>query len=105
MSNEMFTQLPTTTASQLSDIVCAVQGYSSPSVPGTSVQETLGQIFNLFLANTVLNNAGNPNGSVAGVTYQLCLDTTNTILYVCTTSGNAATAVWKVAGNFSVPAL
>ena len=105
MSNEMFTQLPTTTAAQLSDIVCAVQGYSSPSSPGTSVQETLGQIFNLFLANTVLNNAGNPNGSVAGVTYQLCLDTTNSILYVCTTSGNAATAVWKVAGNFSVPAL
>lgn len=50
MSAEMFTSLPTTSAAQLTDIICAVQGYESPSVLGISVQETLGQIATLFAA-------------------------------------------------------
>jgi|GEM_PF-3178099 hypothetical protein len=96
MANEKFSQLPTVTNANLADIIAAVQA-------GTSVQETLGQVFTLFLANMVLNNAGNPNGSVAGVIYQMCWDTTNHILYVCTTSGNAATAVWMAASDITIP--
>jgi len=87
MSNEKFTQLPTVTSATPGDIIAAVQG-------GISVQETLQQILNLGLSNTILHYAGNPNGNVAGVVYQLCWDTTNTILYVCTSSGNASTTVW-----------
>jgi len=87
MANEKFTQLPTVANAQLTDIICAVQA-------GISSQETLQQIVNLGLSQTILNFAGNPNGSVAGSTYQLCFDTTNSVLYVCTTSGSTSTAVW-----------
>lgn len=96
MANEKFTQLPTVVSATLNDIIAAVQG-------GVSSQETLGQVFTLMLANTILNNAGNPNGAVAGSVYQLCWDRTNNLLYVCTTSGNAATAVWTLAGSTSFP--
>ena len=91
---EMFTSLPTVSSSTLNDIICAVQGYVSPSVLGLSTQQTLQQVYNLFQSNMVLVNAGNPNGSVAGTTYQLCWDTVDLILWVCTTSGTATTAVW-----------
>lgn len=91
---EMFTSLPVVTTAQMSDIICAVQGYVSPSVLGTSVQETLQQVYNLFQSNVVLYYAGNPNGNVAGVTFQFCWDTTDKILYICTTSGTASGAVW-----------
>ena len=87
MSNEMFTQLPSVTQSMMSDIICAVQA-------GVSVQQTLQQVSNLLTSNIILNYPGNPQGFVAGNTFQLCWDTTNHILYVCTTSGNAGTAVW-----------
>jgi hypothetical protein len=50
--NEMFTQLPSAAYSSLSDIICAVQGYVSPSVPGTSTQQTLSQVLTLFQQNT-----------------------------------------------------
>jgi len=96
MANEKFTQLPTVANSTLADIIAAVQA-------GVSVQQTLGQVASLLLANTILNNAGNPNGSVAGVVYQFCWDTTNHLLYVCTTSGNAATAVWTLSGSVAFP--
>jgi hypothetical protein len=92
---EMFTELPTVATADMSDIICAVQGYSSPSSLGLSVQETLQQVYNLFQSNVILYNAGNPNGAVAGTTYQLCWDTVDNILWVCTTSGTATTAVWK----------
>ena len=46
--------------------------------------------------------AGNPNGHVAGVTGvagvsppDICYDTVNAIIWICTTTGNAASAVWK----------
>ncbi len=93
-TNEMITQLPTVANAQLSDIIYAIQGYVSPSNVGNSVQETLQQVSNLMLAQTILHNAGNPNGAVAGNVYQLCWDTTNSIMYVCTTSGSSVTAVW-----------
>jgi hypothetical protein len=91
MSTEKFTQLPTVPSSTSADIICAVQG-------GISTQQTLSQILALSLSNTVLNFAGNPNTHVAGTTFQLLWDTTNHILYICTTAGNAASAVWTATG-------
>lgn len=99
-TEEMFTSLPTVSSAQMSDIICAVQGYISPTNLGLSVQETLQQVYSLFQANIILFNAGNPNGVVAGTTYQFCWDTTDSALYICTTSGTASTAVWtKIAGS------
>lgn len=103
MSNEMFTQLPTVISATLGDVICAVQGYVSPSNPGQSVQETLGQILTLMQSNIIQNFAGNPNGNVAGNKYGLCWDNTDSVLYVCTTSGNSATAVWTLAGSVTLP--
>jgi hypothetical protein len=97
MSNEKVTDLPGVSSATLNDIIYAVQG-------GISVQETLQQIFNLSLANIVLHFAGNPNTNVAGVVYQLCLNTVSNVLYVCTASGTALTAVWtQVAPSFVSP--
>ena len=96
MANENFLQLPTVTSAQLSDVVAAVQS-------NVTVQETLQQIFNLFLANNVLSFAGNPNGNVAGTAFQFCYDTTNKILYICTTTGSASTAVWTATSIGSFP--
>ncbi len=93
-TEQMFTQLPTVSNADMSDIICAVQGYVSPANAGLSVQETLQQVYDLFQSNLILFNAGDPNGAVAGTTYQFCWDTDNKILYVCTTSGASSTAVW-----------
>ncbi len=93
---ERFTELPTVASAQLTDIICAVQGYVSPSSLGLSVQESLQQVYSLFQSNIILFNAGNPNGVVAGTTYQFCWDTTNSALYLCTTSGTSSTAVWTL---------
>jgi hypothetical protein len=87
--NEMFTDLPTVTSAALADIICAVQTSSN-----TSVQMTLQQVITLAQANTILNYAGDPNGNLAGTTYQLCWDTVDEILYICTTTGTSSTAVW-----------
>lgn len=92
---EMFTELPTVSTAQMTDIICAIQGFvSSPSSLGLSVQETLQQVYDLFQANIILSNAGNPNGVVAGTTFQLLWDTVDLVLWVCTTTGTATTAVW-----------
>lgn len=82
-----------------------------PDISGQTVYDSTTQITNQFviaqnnsgnvtLAQWVpmafmLTNAGNPNGSVAGVLNWLCLDTTGPTLYVCTASGSAATATWS----------
>lgn len=93
---EMFTELPTVSNSTLGDIICAVQGYvSSPLNLGLSTQQTLQQVYNLFQSNLILSYAGNPNGFVAGTAYQLLWDTTDLILWVCTSTGTAGTAVWQ----------
>jgi len=88
MPNEKLTQLPTVANATASDLIYAVQS-------GTSVQETIQQVLDLSLSTTVLNNAGNPNGAVAGNVFQLLWDTTNDILWVCTSTGTSLTAVWK----------
>lgn len=98
-TEEMFTSLPTVSTAQMTDIICAVQGYSSPTVLGLSVQETLQQVYNLFQSSIILNYPGNPNGNVAGTTYEFCWDTLDNLLYICTTSGTTTTAVWTLTGS------
>jgi hypothetical protein len=104
MANERFTDLPVVTQAQFSDIVCAVQGYTSPTNLGVSSQETLLQIYNLFARTLVLSNPGNPNGVLAGTTYQLCWDTVDFILYVCSVSGTATSAQWSKAVSLTAGA-
>lgn len=94
MPNEMFTDLPQASNANLTDILCAVQGYSSPSILGYSRQVTAQQLFNLFQNTVIVSYGGNPNGFVAGTLNLLCWDSTNQILYVCTTAGVSASAVW-----------
>lgn len=90
MPNEKFSQLPTVPNATLNDIICAVQS-------GQSVKETLSQVQQLMLANTILSFAGNPNGNLAGSIYQLCWDSDDHLLFVCTTTGTSLTAVWTLA--------
>ena len=92
---ERFTELPAASTANLTDIICAVQGYTSPSNLGLSTQQTLQQIYNLFANNVIQYYAGNPNGNVAGNVYGLLWDTVDNILWVCTTTGTTVTAVWK----------
>ena len=94
MLTELFTQLPAASIANLTDIICAVQGYVSPTNLGLSTQMTLQQVITLSNASMILNYPGNPNGHVAGTAYQLLWDTTDDILYVCTTTGTISSAVW-----------
>ncbi len=87
MATEKVSALPTVSNATLGDVIYAIQG-------GNSVQETLQQVANLTINNTILNYPGNPNGNLAGTVYQLCWDTTDKFMYVCTTTGSASTAVW-----------
>lgn len=43
---------------------------------------------------TIQTYAGNPNTHLAGNVLQLCYDTTDKVLYICTTTGTATAAVW-----------
>jgi hypothetical protein len=83
---------------------------AQPDISGQTVYDKDTQITNQFviaqdsssnvtLAEWVplavmLTNAGNPNGSVAGVLNWLCLDITNHVLYCCSTAGSTSTAAW-----------
>ncbi len=87
MAIKKYTELPPVVSATTSDVISAIQG-------GISVQETLAQITALARNETILNYAGNPNGNLAGTTYQICYDTTNSVIYVCTTTGTDLTAVW-----------
>jgi hypothetical protein len=46
------------------------------------------------IINVMLTYSGNPNTHVAGMLNWFCFDTTNRVLYICTASGDAASAVW-----------
>jgi hypothetical protein len=91
---EYLTDLPTVTAANPTDIIYAVQGFSSNN-PGLSVQETLGQVLALAQTTFTLHYSGNPNGNIAGTIFQYCWDTVDGILYICTFAGTATTAVWS----------
>lgn len=47
-----------------------------------------------LMINVMTFNAGNPNGSVAGVLNWFCYDFTDKILYICTSSGSTSSTVW-----------
>lgn len=81
-------QISPLASATLSDILVADQA-------GSTGIETLQQVLSLFLPNLFLSYAGNPNGNVAGVANQTCYDTTDKILYICTVTGNATSAVWQ----------
>lgn len=95
MAGIKISQLPAISASLLSDIFPEVQ----PATGGTTYQATLTQLLNLFQPNIPLTYAGNPNGNVAGTVYQFLWDTTHSVLYVCTTTGNATGAVWTASDS------
>lgn len=90
MSNEKVSQLPGVSSALATDVIYAIQG-------GISVQETLSQVLELGLSFDTLYYAGDPNGNLAGQTFQKCWDTTNKVFWVCTTTGSATTAVWETA--------
>ena len=81
------TDFPLAGSATLLDIFVAVQ-------TGANVQLTAQQIVDLAQSEFVLTYPGNPNGNLAGKAYQFCVDTTNNVLYICTTTGSASTAVW-----------
>lgn len=99
MAGVKISNLPPITACALTDIFPEVQ----PASGGTTFKATFTQLLNLFQPNIPLTNAGNPNGSVAGTTFQFLWDTTNLELWICTTTGNAAGAVWTTAGSVTFP--
>ncbi len=88
MANKNYTQLPSVTNALLTDVTSAVQG-------GVTVQETWQQVCQLALSYNILSYSGDPNGNLAAQTYQLCWDTTDEILWICTSTGSISTAVWK----------
>jgi hypothetical protein len=55
----------------------------------------LAQIYSLFSSEIILTYAGNPNGSVAGTTYQLLWDSNNKLTWICTQTGTTSSAVWQ----------
>lgn len=91
-TNIKVSALPTVSNATASDVIYAIQG-------GVSVKETLMQVLSLGLSTTILHFFGNPNGSLAGTTYQFCWDTQHSDLYICTTSGNAASTVWTLVSS------
>jgi hypothetical protein len=96
MADSTFTELPSTSSALLTDIMGVDQG-------SLTVKLTLQQVFKLFLANNILYYAGDPNGNVAGTSYQGCWDTVNDALYICTQTGTTLTAVWKLSSGISLP--
>lgn len=95
MASERLLQLPDAANAEVTDVIYAVKGSSAldPN-SGTSVQETMQQVCDLTLQTTILHYGDDPNGHVAGTTYQLCYDYTHMIMYVCTHTGDATHAVW-----------
>lgn len=94
MANEKVSALPSAASVTAADTIYAIQA-------GVSVKETLGQVMSLALSTNNLSYPGNPNGNLAGTSYQTCFDTTNKLLWICTTSGSASTAVWQLSLNIT----
>jgi hypothetical protein len=58
---------------------------------------SVGNVWIPYYGNTQTNvsiNAGNPNGSIAGIQGDFVVDTSTPALWYCSTSGVAASAVW-----------
>lgn len=89
-----FTDLPVTESAELTDIICATQGYIPNVEQGVAVQETLQQVVDLVQENVISSYAGNPNSHVEGVLLELVWDSSDSMLYICTTAGSSSSAVW-----------
>jgi hypothetical protein len=95
MANIKYTGLPAATTVVDGDLWAQSQNISTTPV---SKKVTSTQFWAYVLSKT-LTNAGTPNGAVAGTANQLCFDSTNKIIYICTSTGSSSTAVWNRAGN------
>lgn len=95
MANERITDLPQASSANLTDILYAVQGFVSPSNPGTSVQETVMQLLTLITAGT--------NISVSFVGGNLVISGTGTAgigwNHITTTSATMSAEAGYVADN------
>lgn len=92
-------EMPSQTASNIA-LLTAVQSIAN------IIYDSTNNVFNGNINNTTASSqfwlpfamitqyAGNPNGHVAGFVTELCLDTTHSVMYVCTAAGNAAGATW-----------
>lgn len=67
---------------------------STNNAMNVRIQNTATNAWSWVQVATIIDNAGNPNGVIAGNLNQFCLDVTNKILYICTTAGNASSSVW-----------
>lgn len=70
---------------------------------GVSFQCTVDQLSLIGRQYQILFYTGDPNGNVAGLLGQFCLDTSSSNVYICTTAGTISTAVWTfIQGTSSV---
>lgn len=87
--------ISTTTITQLPSGITALPTDLVPIDRGSVTDHlTLAQISALISTNIIQFYTGNPNGNVAGTAYNLVYDGTDNLLWVCTLSGTALTAVW-----------
>lgn len=71
-------------------------GLNKQDFKDASWHTSLNSGFDALEARVGKTYAGDPNGNVSGEWQgQTCWDSTNSELYVCTTTGNAASAVWR----------
>lgn len=87
-----FNQLPAATSIADTDIFALSQ---TPNTFPVSRKVTSELVSQYILAKTILTTVGNPNGFLAGTIYQLCWDSLDGLLFVCTTTGTSSTAVWQ----------
>jgi len=95
MANERITDLPSAASTSLSDIIYAVQGYVSPALPGTSVQETVQQLLSLITAGTNISVTFSGGNLVIAGTGSASIGWNN----VTTTSVNMIADAGYVANN------
>jgi hypothetical protein len=97
--------IPSQTSSNIASFMGSGVNPLANILYNSTINQFVGNILNSAIPSTeisqfwlpfamIVTNAGNPNGVVPGYVPQLCLDTTGTVLYVCTTAGDAASAVW-----------
>jgi hypothetical protein len=63
---------------------------------GSEVKLPLNLVSNWVQSNIIKAFFGDPNGNVAGQTYQICYDYQNNLLYICTLSGTVSSTIWDL---------
>jgi hypothetical protein len=101
--NQIYTANPTTTLADSMLMYLGISPYGTNNDSAALASDIKTYMKGLF------NFAGNPNTHVAGALNDLTYDTTDGILWVCTTAGNAGSAVWTqvtpslLSGNVIIP--